>query len=303
MSAAAIVLSRGAARARVLPDAGGRVTALALAGPDGQALEVLHPYPEDHRDPVRWAKGGIYPLAPFSNRIARARVRVDGVDHPVRPHPDAAPHALHGHSHLQPWQLMARSDDEATLALDAHAGDAWPWAFRAELHYRLEPQALHARITLTNRDRTRMPAGIGLHPYFRHAPSAPVGARWTTLWDQDADGLAVAARPARSDENHQLPRALPAGGLTWYASGWDGHASAQLTAGCWLHIAAEPVFGHLVVHRPDNGAYLCLEPVSHVTDGFNLAARGVSGTGTVWLAPGESLAGAMRFTLSAEPAC
>ncbi len=52
-----------------------------------------------------------------------------------------------------------------------------------------------------------------------------------------------------------------------------------------------PVWQHLVVYRPDNLAYLCLEPVSHVADGFNQAARGVQDTGTRWLAPGESLSG------------
>lgn len=55
--------------------------------------------------------------------------------------------------------------------------------------------------------------------------------------------------------------------------------------------------GHLVVHRPESLAYLCLEPVSHVADGFNLAARGVPDTGTRWLAPGDSPAGGMRFAL------
>ena len=80
--------------------------------------------------------------------------------------------------------------------------------------------------------------------------------------------------------------------------GWDGRAGIELPHGVCLRVEADPVFGHLVVHRLDTLAYLCLEPVSHVADSFNLATRGVADTGTRWLAAGESLAGAMRFSLA-----
>ena len=73
-----VQLSAGAASLRLLPHAGGRVSALRLAQPRGSALDVLHPYPEDFFDPIHWAKGGIYPLMPYSNRIANASLLVDG---------------------------------------------------------------------------------------------------------------------------------------------------------------------------------------------------------------------------------
>ena len=71
----------------------------------------------------------------------------------------------------------------------------------------------------------------------------------------------------------------------------------DLPDGAHLSITCDPVFGHLVVHRPPSGAYLCVEPVSHVANGFNLAARGVAETGTRFLEPGETLQGQIRFSL------
>ncbi len=59
---------------------------------------------------------------------------------------------------------------------------------------------------------------------------------------------------------------------------------------------AEPVFGHIVVHR--SGAdYACIEPVAHVANGFNLASQAVLGTGTRLLDPGESLGGSISFVV------
>lgn len=153
------------------------------------------------------------------------------------------------------------------------------------------------QVTIRNAGMGVMPAGIGLHPYFRRHPEALLQSPASQVWPASADFLATEARAPLPDEQHDTPRALPAGGLTRYAGDWDGRAEVDLPGGARLRIAADPVFAHLVVHHPDNLAYLCLEPVSHVADGFNLAARGVAGTGTHLLAPGESLSGAMTFTL------
>ena len=85
--------------------------------------------------------------------------------------------------------------------------------------------------------------------------------------------------------------------MTHYVGGWNGVAGLDLPAGARLRVTADAVFRHLVVHRPDNTAYLCLEPASHVANGFNLAARGVPDTGTRLLAPGEAMGGTVRFAL------
>ena len=52
-----------------------------------------------------------------------------------------------------------------------------------------------------------------------------------------------------------------------------------------------------MIYVPPGQDYFCVEPVSHVNDGVNLAARGVEGTGVHVLAPGQSLRGAVRFTV------
>lgn len=292
-------LNSGAASARLVPAAGGRVSTLRLSADGGAAVDVLHPYPEDHADLLHWGKGGIYPLLPYSNRIAHARLSVPGAELRLRPHPDAQPHTLHGHAHRLPWRVERCDASSAGLSLAAPAGPEWPWHLEGRLDVTLHESQLLLRVTLRNADTRAMPAGIGLHPYFCHVPDAALSYRARTLWPGTPEFLATHARAPLADEIHDTPRPLPPGGLTRYAGDWDGTAEVQLPARARLRIEAEPVFGHLVVHRPDNQAYLCLEPVSHVADGFNLAARGAGGTGTRWLQPGESLAGEVRLVLLA----
>jgi aldose 1-epimerase len=292
-----VQLECAGASVRLVPAAGGRISALRLVRPGAGAVDVLHPYPEVFFDPTRWAKGGIYPLMPYSNRIAHASVHVEGEDVALKPHPDAAPHTLHGNAHALVWQLAESDATSAVMTLDSPACAAWPWHYSGRMRVELTPHQLLVQIDLRNADLRVMPAGIGLHPYFRHQAQGKVAYQASTVWPPTAEFLPGAARAPQPDEIYTSARVLPAGGLTHYVGGWDGEVQIDLPDGVQLRIASDPVFSHLVVHRPDNMAYLCLEPVSHVADGFNLAARGVEHTGTRWLQPGESMSGTVRLQL------
>ena len=297
-----VELHCGGATARLLPAAGGRISALRLVRPAGGAVDVLHPYPEDFFDPIRWAKGGIYPLLPYSNRISNANVQVNGETVALLAHPDAAPHTLHGNAHAQPWQTLGSDASSAVLALDSAPSASWPRRYRARMRVELAPTELVVRIEMRNADTRVMPAGIGLHPYFRHQHEARLMYHATAVWPPTPGFLADVPRLPQAGESYTPARTLPAGGLTHYVGGWDGTVEVDLPEGARLRMVADAAFGHMVVHRPDTMAYLCLEPVSHVADGFNLAARGVAGTGTRLLAPGESMGGVIRLQLLGDAA-
>jgi aldose 1-epimerase len=53
----------------------------------------------------------------------------------------------------------------------------------------------------------------------------------------------------------------------------------------------------LVVFIPPGRDFLALEPVTHMTDAFNRAARGESGTGTRMLPPGGAFSCTMRIVV------
>jgi len=295
-----IELHADAARVRLLPGAGARVSTLRLCQPGRGFVDVLHPYPEDSFDPIRWAKGGIYPLMPYSNRIANAILQIGGEPIVLQPHPDASPHSLHGNAHLLPWQTVEHDATSAVVALDCAPSAAWPWHYTARMRFELAPSELRIGLELRNADTRLMPAGVGLHPYLRHEVQARLGYRATTVWPPTPEFLPSLARAPEAGEIYWPARSLPAGALTHYVGGWAGFAQVELPEAAWLQISADASFGHLTVHRPDTLAYLCLEPVSHVVNGFNLAARGVPHTGARLLAPGEVMGGEVSLKLLGE---
>ncbi len=292
------MLRAGLASAVVRPQAGGRVCALTLAHPDGHAVPILYPYTAAGVDAENWAKGGIYPLAPYSNRIAHGRLQHAGGHVQLPAHPNAHPHTLHGHGHVSPWDVVSQDTNSAHLRLDSPGCAAWPWHLQADLTLTLSVSALCLRLCLTHLGAGDMPAGVGFHPYFLHRPQARLSYRAKQLWPAGADFLACCSAPMQAADGFEQPRPLPEGGLTDYRSEWDGALDLELPQGEVLRLQADALLSHLVVHRPTDPQYLCVEPVSHVADGFNLAARGVPGTGSVLLPQGGRLQAQMTLRLT-----
>src|SRR5262249_58231396 len=80
--------------------------------------------------------------------------------------------------------------------------------------------------------------------------------------------------------------------------GWNRRAVIEWPEpGVRLVMAAEAPLDFLVVYTPPGRPFFCAEPVSHVTDAFNLAAAGRTDTGAHTLAPGETLRAAVILRL------
>lgn len=239
----------------------------------------------------------MYPLMPYSNRIENARLLLDGEVIAIASHPEARPHSLHGNAHTQPWLATQTAPTSATLTLDSPASSAWPWAYHACQRFDLTATQLAVTLKLTNTSARRMPAGIGLHPYFRHETAALVGHNAKRCWPANHEFFPTSSRLLRPEEAYAAPRPLTDGTMTDYFCDWNGVAHLELPGGSTLNLSCDPVFAHFVVHRPPVPAYLCLEPVSHVTNAFNLAAKGIADTGSQVLEPGQSLTGQIHFTI------
>ncbi len=141
-----------------------------------------------------------------------------------------------------------------------------------------------------------MPAGLGLHPYFVATPQARLTFGADRVWLVDDGNLFDRVAPVPPRWDFGGGRAVAGTGLVNGFTGWDGRAVVEWPE--WrarLTLTAGPSLRHLVVYTPLGADFFCVEPVSHSVDAFNLAARGVPDTGTLVLAPGETLRGRVEF--------
>jgi aldose 1-epimerase len=230
---------------------------------------------------------------PFSNRVRDGRFSVAGraVRLPVDP---GNPHFLHGHGWRASWTVEDVSADRLTLSY-SHEADAWPWSYRSEQRFALTEAALSVELTLTNRSDLPMPCGLGLHPYFPRDAGTRLTAQVTGIWHTDADVLPTRlSRPApEADPSRGL--AVDASALDNVFTGWDGAAEIV-----WperqarLRMEADAPLRALVVYSPPGRDFFCAEPVSNVTDAFNMPGDRRD-SGLIVLGAGESARAAVRF--------
>ncbi len=241
-----------------------------------------------------------FALLPFSNRIRGAAFDFAGRHIQLKP-TTADGLTQHGDVRNRPWQVEANGEWGLQARFDSrHFADInWPWAFSAQMHYELRGAALEIRLSLTNESDSAMPAGMGLHPYFAVEQETTLQLLAQGWYQNDAQSLPLgAAVPLPAELNFAQPRALTGLKLDDVLQGWQGEARLQWPERT-LTIRATPEFGHVVLFAAPDGSF-ALEPVSHATDAFNLAARGVSNTGMQVLEPGQTLSGTVTLEQAGE---
>ena len=134
--------------------------------PKGRRVEVLYPISDSAFDGANWPKGGIYPLAPFSNRVRNGRFSFAAARSKLPPHPASAPHAVHGFSHQLPWVVTEQTAATAALHFrhDAPANaEGWPWAFEAWQRFALDGAGLTHEIGIVTNAGADADAGRARH--------------------------------------------------------------------------------------------------------------------------------------------
>lgn len=293
-----LTLNAGRLHAEVDHTFGASLTDFSIDAPEGDRAPILRRSPGVLDAPAR---AGLFLLAPWTNRIAGARFRFAGREHPLLPNfPDGS--AIHGDVCARPWRVTDRTPVSARLSFDSreHERVNFPWAFGCVARYELGPTALTIELSVTNLDTTPMPCGCGLHPYFMRGVlvegtgahlRAPVGGRYPSRAQVPtaaavADGVCEALTSGGPVGDPGLDDCFAGFGrrveIAWPGSG------LRLTMDC------SEAMSHLVVFTPRAGPegpplpWFCVEPVTMANDGFNLEQRGIS-AGVRVLQPGQTL--------------
>ena len=282
-----ITLRAGDSAVELAPEAGGAVTRYWLER-GAVTREWLRPTPAGALRAGDPYQAAAFPLVPYSNRIRAGRFSFRGraVVEPLNRPPER--HAIHGHGWQARWQPTDVRAAEARLEY-RHPAGAWPWAYHATQHFTLVPPSLTVELSLSNQSAAPMPAGVGWHPYFPRTPRATITADVRAIWLTDEEKLPTELA---------APPAAPFGrGMDNCFVGWRRRAAIDWPElGARLVMRAEPPLDYLVVFTPARRSFFCVEPVSHVTDAFNLAEAGRPDSGMIVLEPGETLRTAVVLT-------
>jgi aldose 1-epimerase len=150
----------------VLPEVGARLHRLRAFGHD--VLRTPDDRYEHVDDPFFW---GSYVMAPWGGRIQAGTANLGWRRIALEANfPDGS--AIHGQVYDRPWHRRP----DGTLHIRA-GGDGWPWVYEVGLRMEAVQRSLLMELTMTNRSADPMPAGLGMHPWFRRPLSLAIRGR------------------------------------------------------------------------------------------------------------------------------
>jgi aldose 1-epimerase len=237
---------------------------------------------------------GCFPLVPYSNRIKDSRFEFEGRTIILPGTPPSDPHFEHGHGWRNPWTIAERAENAVVLRYH-HAADAWPWDYEAEQAISLENGVLTITISVRNLSQSPMPLGFGLHPYFPATPLARITTKVDGMWETDSEVLPtrLVSIPAYADPANGLVTSKVE--LDTVFTGWSRRARIDWPElGRALEIEAEAPLNYMTLYTPANEPFFCLEPVSNITNAFNLERSAVE-TGQIILQPNAGQSALVRL--------
>ncbi len=245
------------------------------------------------------SKFSSYTLAPWSNRIPNGQFTFAGRLHQLKINSPKEQTARHGDVQDRAWRVVNHGSSlESHFDSSLYPDFNFPFGFSMTMIHSLEGAVYRLIMRLENTGTTAMPVGFGIHPYFLRRSAAPsLQFQAQKIYLTDSSNIPTKAAeiiPQRFDFSH--PKPLDDLGVDHVYQGWNGKAVLTWEDAS-LHMKASEVFSHFVVFTGAPDQSIALEPITHATNAFNLAAAGVVNTGHRVLDPQEVLAGEIEFWL------
>jgi aldose 1-epimerase len=268
----------------LLPEAGARLHRLRAFGHD---LLRTPANPAEHlRDPFIW---GAYVMAPWCNRLPADPTPVGAQVVDLEPNFGDGT-AIHGQVAARPWTV----DPDGTTSRIRAGRDGWPWAYEVALRPEVADRTLRIRLTLANRSREPMPAGLGLHPWWRRPLALAVDAGSVYPSNVSPPPAPVAA----AGQLDLRQAAVPSPGLD---ATWTGLRSAAVeltwqSLGIGATLSLSRSADHVAVAAPADLDATAVEVQTHAPDGLGRLIRDEPGAMRM-LDPGGELELELRVSV------
>jgi aldose 1-epimerase len=266
----------------LLPEHGARLHRLRFQGQD--LLRTPSELRAHEREPFFW---GSYVMAPWANRLEGGPIRFGSRTIDLAPNfPDGS--AIHGQVYARPWEPQA----DGTLRVEG-GGEGWPWPYEVTQRVGVAGRSFEVDLELRNLGGEPMPAGLGLHPWFRRPLRIAVRADRVLTPNSDSP-----AYPVPVSGRHDLRRiGEPAPDLdaTWIGLADPPVELAWPATGAQATMSIAPTDACVVAASPAALDAVAVEPQTHAPHGLRRLLHGEPGA-MVPLDPGATLRLSMRLT-------
>jgi aldose 1-epimerase len=234
-------------------------------------------------------QAGIPFLAPWANRLDGDAFWANGRKYNLNPgvvnlRRDANGLSIHGLLLFAEWHVVkmeaGAQGAEVTSRMEFWKHPEWmaqfPFAHTIEMTYRLADGVLEVRTSVENHSHEPMPLCIGFHPWYQ-IPDSPRDEWQVHLPVKEHYTVSSKTIPTGETKPNDLPDPLPLlghqlddvfGGVNPADEFWVESKGRRIS------VRYGPKFPIAVIYAPQTRNVICFEPMSAITNAFNLAHEG-----------------------------
>ncbi|MBZ0276171.1 MAG: aldose epimerase [Anaerolineae bacterium] len=295
-----VVLQNDVWQVGILPETGASI-AFGRVQHGGEWVDVMRPTAlADYGNSSECAS---FLMMPWCNRIKNGQLRFGGEVFQLQTTPDDGT-ARHGDVRKRHWTVDSVSATHIRLSMDSRSFDDnnFPFSYTAEAEYRLEGADFVWTLALKSADSRPMPGGFGHHPYFVRQDGMQLQVPCQQQFNLVNNMAVAAAVPVTPALDFRQMRPVDDAELDHVLTGRIVDEPARIrypVTGITLAMYSDPIFDHILVYTPPDNPSLAVEPMTNVSDGFNLYEQAIPGSGVFVLESGEERRGTVRLRLEA----
>ncbi len=276
----------------LLPEIGGRIKKLVF-----DKFDIFHPFQIEDTKPSQPYKGGSFCLVPFSNRIKNSKFNFNQLE--LNLTKNDPPNAIHGHAYLGTWSVLKITKKSVVIVYKHFPNQfGWPWSYEAFQTISLEDNNIFFELEIINKSDNPMPFGFGIHPYFNFNDKVKLKFHAEKEWIGSPEEFPTKTKIVENNFDFEKGKALWKKQKTiCYDNFQEEIEIFWVSNRKKIKIKTDKIFKHLIVHVPGHAKYFCVEPVSHPTDGFNLAYKRIENINYDVLMPHQKIKGLIKIEI------
>ncbi len=242
---------------------------------------------------------GSFLLVPYAGEIKEAAFIYWGIKRKIIDARTENPE--NGDGWQKEWDIITRSDNELVLEYKHDGLRGFPYPYTVRQTIEVQADKVNIEVKITNNFELPMPFGLGYKPYFRKTEDMEIGCRNKTVWSHE--GLLSISKPYRTPQDWDFERTKPLNDTEFDTcfGGFDGKIEVKYPLEkIKINLISGADFNHLFINNKKENNYINIITSTNAQDAFNVAAKGIIGSGIKTLEPDESNTDTFEFIISEE---
>ncbi len=237
-----------------------------------------------------------FAILPYVGEIKEGNFIYWGIKRKVSDNPEEA---VNGDSWKKSWQMDGFSSTKLKMSYKHEGNNGFPYPYTARQVIELSENKVKITLTVINNFELPMPLGMGFFPFFPKTPDVELKCRNYNVWSHE--GLMSLSKPYRTPEEWRYEKLSSFGKteLDTYFGGFDGNIELKYKKNkIAVELKSEGEFHNVYIKNKLDEDFFNICPATNTQDAFNIAARGVIGSGIMTLEPNESCSQILEFTIT-----